>query len=337
MTKLHLALCLALLAACTSTPRRFEYEEPHMGTTFRLVLYALTRAQADRAARAAFARVEALNGVFSDYDATSELSRLSATAGRGPRAVSAELGRVLRAAQELARLTGGAFDVTVGPYVRLWRRSARQGELPGAERLAGAARAVGFERLRLDPAHGTAELLAPGMRLDLGGIAKGATLDLVLEELARHGIRRALVDGGGDLRLGAPPPRRSRWRVTVEGDDQMRLELAHCAVATSGMSARSVVIAGERYSHIIDPSTGLGSTRRAQATVVAPDALRADALATALCIMDAREGLALIESLAGIEARVVVSCDGEPVTCDSSGFEGTILLRPPRSEPEPLL
>jgi len=310
-----------------------------MGTTFRLVLYAPSRDRADAAARAAFARVEALNGIFSDYDETSELSRLSAAAGQGPRPVSAELWRVLEAARELAPQTGGAFDVTLGPYVRLWRRSVRQGELPAPERLAGAARAVGFQRLHLDPEHRTAELTAADMHLDLGGIAKGATLDLVLEELARHGIERVLVDGGGDLRLGAPPPGRSGWRVTVEGEGEgegeLRLELARCAVATSGMSARSVVIAGERYSHIIDPATGLGSTRRAQATVVAPDALTADALATALCIMDVREGLALIEALAGIEARVVVSGDGGPVACDSSGFEGTMPLCPPRSVQEP--
>jgi thiamine biosynthesis lipoprotein len=307
-----------------------------MGTTFRLVLYASNEDQADHAARAAFARVEALNGIFSDYDETSELCRLSAAAGRGPRPVSAELWSVLQAAQELARRTGGAFDVTLGPYVRLWRRSARQAELPASARLAGAARAVGFQRLRLDAERRTVVLEVPDMRLDLGGIAKGATLDLVLEELARHGIERALVDGGGDLRLGAPPPHRSAWRVTVEGADGLRLELAHCAVATSGDRARSVVIAGERYSHIIDPATGLGSTRRAQATVVAPDALRADALATALCIMDLREGSALIESLPGIESRVVVSSGGGPVTCDSSGFARTMPLCPPRSHQEPL-
>ena len=293
-----------------------------MGTTFRLVLYAPDRDRADDAARAAFARVEALNRIFSDYDESSELSRLSAAAGRGPQPVSAELWHVLEAAQELARLSGGAFDVTLGPYVRLWRRCARQAELPAPERLAGAARAVGFRRLRLDPVHRTAELMSAGMLLDLGGIAKGATLDLLLDELARRGIERALVDGGGDLRLGAPPPGRSGWRVTVEGSGALRLELANCAVATSGASARSVVIAGERYSHIIDPATGLGSTRRAQATVVAPDALRADALATALCVMDPSAGLALIESIAGIESRVVVSGDGGSVACDSSGFEG---------------
>ena len=305
-----------------------------MGTTFRLVLYAPNRELADLAARAAFARVDGLNRVFSDYDATSELSRLCAASGQGPLPVSAELWKVLHASLELSRQTEGAFDVTIGPYVRLWRRSGRQGELPATERLASAARAVGFRQLRLDPERRSAELLVPDMRLDLGGIAKGATLDLVLEELVRHGIERALVDGGGDLRLGAPPPHQSGWRVTVEGEDALRLELAHCAVATSGDRARSLVIDGVRYSHIIDPTSGLGSTRSVQATVVAPEAMRADALATALCIMDERQGLALIESLSGIESRVVVSGDRGTVTCDSSGFAGTMPPYPPRSDQE---
>src|SRR5260221_8844696 len=137
---------------------------------------------------------------MSDYEPDSEVASLSRTAGEGKAVkVSRELWTVLSRAQKLAAESGGAFDVTVGPYVILWRQARREHKLPDAAKLEAARAAVGYEKLKLDPKRHMAQLLAPGMRLDLGGIAKGYALDEAMKVLRSHNVRSALVSGGGDL------------------------------------------------------------------------------------------------------------------------------------------
>lgn len=328
-------LPLTLLAGCAAPPERaaplerFEFEQPHMGTSFRIVLYAPDAEGAGEAAAAAFARVAELDRALSDYDPGSELSRLSRASDggpSGPRPVSPDLFRVLDHARRISAASGGAFDVTVGPYVRLWRRSARQGRLPSAEELARARGAVGWEGLDLDPGEHTVALGTGGMRLDLGGIAKGYALDQALAVLAARGVGRALVDGGGDVAASGPPPGRAGWRVVVAalgrpGSDAPVLELAHRALATSGDRYRRLEIDGVTYSHLIDPRTGLGLTEPAAASVVSRSGMAADALASALCVMGPEAGLALVEISDETEARFVGYSEkaGER-SCQSSGW-----------------
>ena len=178
---------------------------------------------------------------MSDYDPESELRRLCDTAGEGKAVhVSPELWKVLEHAQHVSQQSGGTFDVTVGPVVRLWRRARRQKELPSPEALRQARDLVGYQFVRLDAGRQTVELLKKGMRLDLGGIAKGYAMDEALAVLQRHGITRALVEAGGDMRLGDPPPGRAGWRVGIppldnpQGEPLSYLELARVAVSTSG-------------------------------------------------------------------------------------------------------
>lgn len=317
---------LPILAAGCAGPRlaRFEYARPAMGTTFRLVLYAPAPGVADAAAEAAFARIAALDASLSDYDETSELSRLSAASQGGPMAAPVEVSRalfeVLAHAEEIAERTDGAFDVTVGPFVRLWRRSARQGELPSGARLAEAAPAVGHRHVALDEGARTVRLRTGGMRLDLGGIAKGYALDEALAVLRGLGIERALVDGGGDIAVGAPPPGSAGWRIALEGAAPVTLLLARAAVATSGDAYRGVTIDGVRYSHLVDPRTGLGLTDPITATVVASTGMHADALASAICVLGSEAGLALIDREAGVEARVVTGQGRGRSATESAGF-----------------
>ncbi len=303
----------ACLSACAAQAlERHEFAERHMGTEFRLVLYAASREQAASAAAAAFARIGELDRELSDYDPESELSRLGRRSDAGAPTTAVPLGadlwRVLEQAQAVAVASGGAFDATVGPYVRLWRRAARQGELPDEERLREAGAAVGFRKLELDGERRSARLLAPGMRLDLGGIAKGFALDEALLALNERGIARALVVGGGELRAGGAPPDARGWRVSLSGleSSELRLELADAALATSGDLARHVELDGIRYSHIVDPRTGRALEERRLASVLAPDAMLADALATALSVLDADEGLELAARHPGVEARILV-------------------------------
>jgi thiamine biosynthesis lipoprotein len=210
----------ALLVAATFSGQasdakqtRFEFSEPHMGTLFRIVLYAPDASAATQAARAAFDRIAALDDIMSDYRASSELMRLCQQADGPPVKVSDDLFRVLAAAQDVAKRSGGAFDVTVGPVVRLWRGARRSRRLPDPERLAQAVKLVGYEEIRLDPAAQTVQLLERGMLLDLGGIAKGYAADAALDVLRQYGITRALVAGGGDIAAGDPPPAQEGWRI----------------------------------------------------------------------------------------------------------------------------
>ncbi|MEW6157870.1 MAG: FAD:protein FMN transferase [Verrucomicrobiota bacterium] len=291
---------------------RFEFTKPEMGLPFRIVLYASNAGHAETAARAAFARIEQLNAILSDYEYDSELSALSRTAGE-QRAipVSRELWHVLARAQDLARRTDGAFDVTVGPFVSLWRKARREKRLPEPERLAEATKAVGFQKLHLDPRRQTAELKVPRMRLDLGGIAKGYAIDEALKTLQQHGIRRALVSGGGDMAVSDPPPGQRGWRIEIAPLDvpnappKNYVELEHGALATSGDVFQRLEIEGRRYSHIVDPKTGVGLADHSLVTVIARDCMTADSLATAVSVLGPKRGLDLVEKTPGAAAYIV--------------------------------
>ncbi|MGA2033497.1 MAG: FAD:protein FMN transferase [Thermoguttaceae bacterium] len=291
------------LAAGHNSPAlvRFEFTQVEMAVPFKLVLYAPDAAAATSAARAAFARVHALNAIMSDYDPESELNRLCRTSGEGKAVpVSDDLWKVLAHAEALSARCEGAFDVTVGPVVRLWRRARRRGELPPPEDLNAARALVGYRLVRLDPQRHAVELLKPGMRLDLGGIAKGYATEEALRALNKAGISRALVDAGGDLRLGDPPPDAAGWKVGLTPLDNIRrptsyLVLANVAVSTSGDAIQFVEIGGRWYSHIVDPRTGMGLTDRSRVTVVAPDGMVADGLTKAVVVLGPEKGLKLID------------------------------------------
>jgi thiamine biosynthesis lipoprotein len=309
-------LCLGLLlTAGLSAPgpklSRFEYRERHMWTMFQITLYAPDRATARRAARAAFDRVEELNGIMSDYLSTSELMRLCQKAGGPPVRVSKDLFAVLERAWEISRLSGGAFDVTVGPIVRLWRRARRTRKLPDPAELERARALVGYRKMRLDAKHRTVRLTAPGMRLDLGGIAKGYAAGAALAVLKKHGVTRALVAAGGDIAVSGAPPGSACWKVGIaplENPDQkpkFHLRLENAAVSTSGDAEQHVDIGGKRYSHIVDPRTGIGLVGRMSVTVVAPNGTTADALTKVVSVLGPQRGLAILDGLDGVAALVV--------------------------------
>ena len=267
-----------------------------MGVTARIVLYAPDEEAARSAAGAAFARIAALDEVMSDYRPSSELMRLSGSAGGPPVRVSADLFSVLFQARGLSRLSGGAFDVTAGPLVVLWRRAREIGALPAEPELRAASTLVGWEKLELDPIARTARLTRPGMRLDLGGIAKGYAADEALGALRRLGIDRALVELGGDIVVGAAPPGASSWVVTLHDGGHRSVSLTGAAISTSGDTEQYLEIRGRRYSHIVDPRTGVGLTHRLAVTIVAPSGVLADGLSTMLSVLGPRAGIPLVES-----------------------------------------
>lgn len=315
--KRHSAAACLLLAVATRgfchdpELRRFEFSQIHMATRFRIVLYARDQATATRASNAAFARIKTLDNIMSDYQPRSELMRLSKHAGGPPVKVTEDLFRVLAAAQALAKRSDGAFDVTVGPVVRLWRRARRQHELPEPERLARAQKLVGYDKLRLDAKARTVQLPKPGMLLDLGGIAKGYAADEALAVLKQMGIPSALVAGGGDIAVGAPPPSSTGWRIGIaplespEKKPTRYLRLHDAAVSTSGDVEQHVEIGGKRYSHIVDPRTGQALVGRSSVTVIAPNGTTSDSLATAVSVLGPKRGAELIESIQGAAALFI--------------------------------
>ncbi|MBI1967154.1 MAG: FAD:protein FMN transferase [Gemmatimonadetes bacterium] len=286
---------------------RHEYVELHMGVAVRLVLYVSEDGAARVAARAVYDRIAELEDKMSDYRPESEVRRLP-SCGAAPLAASAELYTVLARALDLAARTDGAFDPTVGPYVALWRDARRTGRLPSRDALDSAAARVGWRKVRLNPATRAVCLEAPGMRLDLGGIAKGYILDQALAELRRHGVTRALLEAGGDILVGDAPPGEPGWRIAVPGAGPAlaarAAALANAAVATSGDTEQFVVIDGVRYSHIVDPRTGLGLTNRLQSAVVAPDGITADGLATALTVLGEERAAPLLQAFPGVAADI---------------------------------
>ena len=295
--------------------RRFEFTSPQMGTRFRIVLYATDEAAAQRATQAAFQRVAELNRVMSDYLPESELMRLCRKAGGPAVAVSPDLFTILARAAEIARISDGNFDVTIGPVVRLWRHSRRSQLLPDAKELAAAKALVDYRLVQMDPVAKTVRLGKPGMLIDLGGIAKGYAAEAAQTVLKKHGITKSLVAAGGDIALSAPPPGKDGWTVGIarapgEPKDGPTLLLHDCGVSTSGDASQYVEIGGKRYSHIVDPRTGLGLTESWQVTVIAPNATTSDGMTKVLCVLGPEGGLKAVAGLA-ISARLVRMLDGK--------------------------
>ncbi|MHB9006908.1 MAG: FAD:protein FMN transferase [Limisphaerales bacterium] len=295
-----------------SPERRFEFTEPQMGMPFRLVMYADSGATATNAARAAFGRIAELNTILSDYEEDSELTRLSRTAGSGQWVpVSEDLWRVLTRGQEFARKSDGAFDMTIGPLVQQWRRAPpHQQQTPPPQR-APPPPPLGWRFLELDAKTRAVKLAVPRMRLDLGGIAKGYALQEALETLVLHGIQRALVSGSGDLVAGEAPPGKPGWRVEIAPLDAPNapparyVSLRRMALATSGDLFQHVEIDGIRYSHIVDPGTGVGLTDHSLVTVIAPDGMTADAMSTAVSVLGPARGMKLVEAERQAAAQIV--------------------------------
>lgn len=288
-----------------------------MGVPWTVTVHAATAAAGERGVAAALDEVERLEAILSDYRPDSELSRLSAAAPmESPVPVSDEMWKVLTRAVAFRDSSAGAFDPTVGPLTTLWRQSRRSGALPTPAKLDAARAAVGAGALVLVDTPRGVRLTRPRMRLDLGGIGMGYAIDRALAILSEQGIDSALVDASGDVGASAPPPGEEGWRIAIDpipGTPAAmtgQILLANAAITTSGDARQSVVIGGRRYSHIVDPRTGIGIDGPAAVTVIAADATTADALATAANVLGPVRGRTLLENQAGCAGRFV-SVEGE--------------------------
>ena len=271
-----------LLSAQAAELKRYEAVEQHMGTLVSMRVYAANSVLAQRALEKAFTRVRDLDNLLSDYKPDSEVSRLAT--GKAV-AVSTDLLAVLRIAEQVSADTEGAFDVSIGAVTQLWRAARIQGRLPAEEELRAALARSGYRHVEVNARKRTVLLGKDGMKLDLGGIAKGYAADAALEALRLAGVRRALVAVSGDLAIGDPPPGKEGWQVEIAGGRV--LELRNCGVSTSGDREQHWEIGGKRYSHIVDARTGKPLEDSREVTVVTERAAVSDAIATAICVTGA--------------------------------------------------
>ena len=322
VTPKHLASAigpaLLWLTACSALPgdpaalSRYEFTAPKMGTTVGLTFYAPGSPAASQAARAAFDRIDQLNATLSDYENESEINRLSRSSGSGKwLPVSTDLFYILQRSVEISRLTGGAFDITAGPIIRLWRRARRTGEMPDPDLMKQAMAASGYQHLHLNERDHTAMLDVANMHLDVGGIAKGYTAAEVLKIFRGRGITRALVAMAGDIGAGDPPPGKDGWKIELDpmlgqrGTAESNVPssrrfvlLSNMHVSTAGDAYQHVTINGVRYSHIVDPKTGLGLTEPLAVTAISPDGTFADGIDDGLAVLGLAKALPLAEKFA---------------------------------------
>jgi len=327
---LALGLCILMVSsrpvAAKASAQHFQYSLPRMGTIFRIEMYAGSDVEASRAAEAAFSRAEELEQIMSDYRADSELMRLMRDGAAAPVPVSSDLYSVLAKSLWTSKLSRGAFDVSIGPLVDLWRSARKAGRLPDAGEIAKAKALVDYRNIELDPVQHTVFLKRAGMKLDLGAIGKGYAADQMLAVLQSQGIQRALVVAGGEVVTGEPPPGSSGWKVRIDTADSdagvapCTLLLTGHAVSTSGDEHQFLEVNGHRYSHIINPRTGWALEGRSSTTVIARDSTTADALATAFSTMSVSDGIRVAQSLPGVSALWVRRVGGEWKRYASRGF-----------------
>ena len=314
-----LFLVAALFLSCASKGR-VEADSGYqivMGTFAHIVAVAQNAGTAKDCIRTALEEIHNVDNQMSDYKSDSDISRANREAYEKPVQVSKSTFEVLQRSIEFSKMTDGAFDVTVGPLVALFREAKETKVAPSEEQIAQAKSKVGFEKLKLDSENRTVQFSEKGMLLDLGGIAKGYAIDKAIEAAQRCGAVGAMVDIGGDVRcFGLPPIGRDHWLIglqdpnsAIEGMEggglRLVLKVTNEAVATSGDYQQFVIIEGKRYSHIMNRRTGKSAESLSSVTIIADNATDADALATAVSVMGAEKGLALIEKLPNTEAILI--------------------------------
>ena len=329
------AVCAVLLSlltlGCATDPiseRGISDGRYAMGTVLEIAIEGLEPQPAARVLDELYDEALRLDRLLSIYDPESEISRINRTAGHGKQQVDPDVVEILKLSIAYSELTRGAFDVTIGPLVDLWREAADRDAPPSAAELAVARQRVGADRISAisDDAVSLAE---EGVKLDLGGIAKGYALDRMLPLLEQHGVESALLNFGQSSTWAVGAPAGSAgWRLLVRGPDGRfagLVTLRDLALSASGSRGQWVEIAGRRYGHIIDPRSGEPLMRARQAVVISQRAALAEALSLALLVLDAEAGLALVAAEPGCEGLLI---EGGGVLRSTPGWQAATRFEP---------
>jgi thiamine biosynthesis lipoprotein len=320
-----------LLVALVARPAQAEWlqgEQAIMGTRCVVELWSEDRVRGQAAIDAVFTEFRRIDALMSTYKPESELSRVNENAAAAPVRVSRELYDLLATSIEYSKLTHGAFDVTYASVGYLYDYRAHRH--PDAEAIASALPGIDYRHIQLDPHRLTVRFRQPGVRVDLGGIAKGHAVDRGIAVLQEHGIDRAMVNAGGDTRiigdrLGRP------WIVGIRHPDDenkvvLRIPLTDTAMSTSGDYERYFEEDEVRYHHILDPKTGRSASKLRSVTIIAATATRSDALTKSVFVMGAEDGIRFIDTLGDADA-IAVTPEGKVLY--SKG------LAPPDETPSP--
>lgn len=285
--------------------QRFESSQPAMGSLLSFVVYATEEGEATSAIDEAVRVMNAMAIPINNYDPSSEVARLEFAPPQTEIPISTTLADLLQESLRWHAHSRGAFDSTTGSLIRVWREARTEKKFPDAARLEDAKRHKGWENLKLsnDKKNPSSVVFASrGMAIDLSGIATGFLLDAMMESLHRSGIRSALINAGGDIIVGDPPPNREGWSIDIAGISKSapalaRLSLRNCSVTTSGDLYQFIELDGVRYSHLIHPQRGEPITRRQSVTVVAKRAIDADAGATAVAVLGPETAFSMMHEL----------------------------------------
>jgi thiamine biosynthesis lipoprotein len=274
------------VAATSGDLLRLEESDEAMGSTFSVVLYGVSRAKLEAAADAAFDEVHRLDRMLSNYQTASEWSEVNRNAGGRPVMLSAELFQLLSDCMKYSRQSDGAFDITVGPLVKVWGFYKGEGLLPHPADVTDALRRVGYRHVRLDPAARTVQFDHPGVELDPGGIGKGYAVDRMVDVLKGRGVDIALVSASGSsiYGIGAPPTEPMGWRITIRAPGHLHISAAevflkNMSLSTSGSYEKFFWAEGRTYSHIFDPRTGYPAQGTSSVSVLAPRTVDSEAWA----------------------------------------------------------
>jgi thiamine biosynthesis lipoprotein len=298
----YLFIVIVISACCkevNAQEKRYSFTREKMASPFTIIFYDKDSTTASNIANDCFTLVDSFVNIFSDYIEKSELNQLSKSAGSGRHVpVSPALLDIISISQKAYKLSNGAFDITLGPVIRLWRKARREKIFPADSSIENSLKKVGFDKVIVDTTSGMVQLTVPGMQLDLGGIAQGYIARKVLERLAQHNRRTALVDVSGDIATGGAPPGKNGWIIGInvpesEKLQRQQLQLNNVSVSTSGDIYQFIEHQGKKYSHIVNPRTGYGVTSQRNVTVIADDATTADWLATACSILPVKKALRL--------------------------------------------
>jgi thiamine biosynthesis lipoprotein len=304
-------LFVVLINGCTKPNSSSEVQQRTEFLMSTMVTISYYDPAAEAAVTAAFAEMQRVEALMSAYIPTSDVSKINTAPAGIPVTVSAETFAVIEESLHYAALTGGAFDITIGPVLELWDIPDNPGQIPAGEAIQAALALVDYNSVVLDREHNTVTVNKPGMKLDLGGAAKGYALDRAREVMVARGVSSCLIDAGGDIvavgarpggekfRIGVRHPRDTQEIITV-------VPISDYSIVTSGDYQRFFTKDGIRYHHIFDPQTGWpANSGLISATILCPSGLAGDILSTAVFILGTEKGLALLETLPEIEGLLI--------------------------------
>jgi thiamine biosynthesis lipoprotein len=331
VAQLLLAVLIVQMVRSASTDSgltKIERTEFMMSTVVETTVYSSNKREGEQALTAAFGEVARLEAILDKNRSGSEVDHINTGAGEGPVSVSTMTFEVIQLGLEFGERTGGAFDITIAPLMELWGFGTGDTQVPSEEELTTALQYVDYKKVQLNTELTQVYLEEQMMELDLGGIAKGYIVDMAIELLRQAGITSASVDAGGDIRVIGNKPDGTPWRIGIRNPRDRRnlvavVNISDRSIVTSGDYERVFIHEGESYHHILDPKTGMPARGVASVTIIADNAMTADALSTAVFVMGLEQGMALVEEMPGIEAIIITEDEKIHI---STGLEGQVEL-----------